>query len=73
MWYVSRGDCVDAERANGEGVDGRVRGVRHYAVGGGSSSRARAKCDEGDAMMRTGEQRKLGEVSGSQDDVERLS
>ena len=66
------GERVRGRGAGREGVDGRVRVVRHYARGG-SGGTARAKRDQSDVMMCTGEQRKLGEVSGSQEDVERLS
>ena len=67
-----RGRTVGGRGAGREGVDGRVRVVRHYARGGSGSS-ARAKRDESDVMKCTGKQRKLGEVSGSQEDVGRLS
>ena len=59
------GERVRRRGGGGEGVDGRVRGVRHCGNG------AREETD-GNGCVCAGEQRRLDEVSGCREDVRRL-
>ena len=59
------GERVRRRGSGGEGVDGRVRGVRHCGDG------AREETD-GNGGVCSGEQRRLDEVSGCREDTGRL-